>query len=166
MVFEHFLEGKLLCLQLEKCCLMIHPVTATSSTDKDSGTSNWVIADQTGVIGDSGISANTQSFLVVRIDFAPGNENVWLWVDPLLSSTPQTSDADASSTTMNFVADFLRVQLEVYGPAGFDEIRLGTTFSEAMPYSPVIPEPGSRVLLGMGLFGLTVASRRTTLRRE
>ncbi len=128
---------------------------------KDSGTTTWGLADQTGLIADTSIAADARAFLVVRIDFTAGDENVWLWVDPLLSSAPLTSAAHASGTVNSFEADFLRAQLETFGAAGFDEIRLGLSFVDATPYTPpAIPQPGTGVLLGLGLIGLTVAPGR------
>ena len=45
---------------------------------KDTGSTNWGLHDVDGLIGDTGISAANSAFLVVRIDFSAGDENVWM----------------------------------------------------------------------------------------
>ena len=121
---------------------------------KDSGTTTWGLADQNGLIADTGIAADAAAFLLVRVDFtAAGDETVWLWVDPNLNLEPLLIDADASGAAASFEADFLRAQLETFGGAGFDELRLGTTFAEAAP----LPEPHTSALIGLGLIASSIA---------
>lgn len=69
---------------------------------KDTGGSNLWLSDQDGLIDDSGISAAAQSFVVARVDFKPGDEDVWLWVDPLLDAEPDTANADANGVAKKF----------------------------------------------------------------
>ncbi len=128
---------------------------------KNSGSTTWVLSDQDGLIQDTGQSSDGRAFLVVRIDFTSGDEDVWLWIDPDLDSTPATSAADASGVAKSFEADFVRAQLENFGNAGFDEVRLGDTFADVAPYTPApIPEPGTLSLVGAGLVVLAASGRR------
>ena len=125
---------------------------------KDTGSTNWRLHDSDGEIDDTGISAANSAFLLVRVDFTSGDENVWLWVDPDLDSEPATSSADASGTAKSFETDFVRVQLTTAGTASFDELRIGNFFVDVTPYSNV-PEPSTGLLLGFGLVGLAAARR-------
>ncbi|MBW2422487.1 MAG: hypothetical protein JRH19_28445 [Deltaproteobacteria bacterium] len=125
---------------------------------KDQGATTWMLGDQDGLIQDTGLSSNARAFLVVRIDFTGGDEDVWLWVDPLLDSAPSTASADASGVAKSFEADKIFAHLESYGDAGFDEVRLGTSFVDVVPIGSV-PDPDTLTLLGAGLVLLAAVSR-------
>ena len=129
--------------------------------DKDMGTTNWVLSDPDGVIGDTGISAAGQALLVLRVDFsAAGAEEAWLWVDPDLNIVPGIGSADATGSVKEFEADFIQLQLELNGTAGLDEIRVGDTFADVTPFTIPAPEPGTAAMLAAGLLGLGISGRR------
>ena len=120
---------------------------------ENTGDNNWGLHDTDGEIGDSGISAMNDAFLLVRIDFASGDENVWLWVNPDLDAEPITASADVAGTAKAFEADFVRIQLETAATATFDEIRIGDLYVDVTPHV-ANPEPSTVLLLGSGLIGL------------
>ena len=129
--------------------------------DKDTGSTNWLLSDPDGVIGDTGISAVGQAFLVVRVDFSAGGaEEAWLWVDPDLNIVPGIGSADATGSVKEFTADFIQLQLELTGTAGIDEIRVGDAFADVAPFTAPAPEPATAALLTAGLVGLGIAGRR------
>ena len=129
---------------------------------KDTGSTTWRLSDQDGLVSDTGVSADGQSFFVVRVDFTDDDEQAWMWLDPELGLTPDIADADASGTIKSFEADFIQIQLEISGSAGVDEIRVGETFADIAPHTQPtpVPEPGTAQLVGLGLLGLTLYTRR------
>jgi hypothetical protein len=120
---------------------------------KDSGGSNLWLSDQDGLISDTGVSAASRSFLVARVDFQSGNENVWLWIDPVLNAEPDTLFADANGSAKDFSTDFVRAQLSDT-TAGMDELRIGYFWFDIFE----TPEPSTALLLGLG--GLSLHARR------
>ncbi|MBW2270704.1 MAG: PEP-CTERM sorting domain-containing protein [Deltaproteobacteria bacterium] len=123
---------------------------------KDSGSTNILLSDQDGLVADTGVSAATQLFLVVRIDFQAGDEDVWLWTDPDLDAEPDTGTAIASGTLKDFETDFVRAQLSNTAGA-IDELRFGFGWFDVLQESP---EPVTALLVGLGLIGLSAHSRR------
>ncbi len=124
---------------------------------KDTGSTTWGLHDINGLIDDSGISAANSAFLLLRIDFTGGDEDVWLWVDPDLDAEPSISSADASGSATSFESDFIRVQLEAPNLASLDEIRIGDFYADVTPKKT--PEPSTSLLLGFGLVALAAARR-------
>jgi hypothetical protein len=126
------------------------------------GTTTWQLSDRDDNYYDTGVSADSQAFIVVRVDFADGDEQAWMWLNPELSTTPDIANADASGMIRSFEADFLQIQLENSGSAGVDEIRTGETFADIAPYMPPtpVPEPGTVELVSLGLLGLSICVRR------
>jgi len=95
---------------------------------KDSGGTNLWLSDQDGLISDTGVSAASQSYLVARVDFQSGNEDVWLWIDPDLNAEPDTLFADANGSAKDFSTDFVRAQLSDTA-AGMDDCASATSGS-------------------------------------
>jgi hypothetical protein len=91
--------------------------------------------------------------LVARVDFQSGNENVWLWIDPVLNAEPDTLFADANGSAKDFSTDFVRAQLSDT-TAGMDELRIGYFWFDIFK----TPEPSTALLLGLG--GLSLHARR------
>lgn len=100
----------------------------------------WRIEGTDGITLDDVVTTdNIPTFFVVRIDFQSGNDDVNVWVNPLLADTPP-SDTEAyvySSIDIQFDGIFLAA-----GNATFscDEFRLGESWDAVTPTTP-IPEP-------------------------
>jgi hypothetical protein len=122
----------------------------------------WTISPQ----GASSQRKNTtnyvgdQAFLVVRIDHTNDvvngftNDNVYIWINPVLSSEPllasATTNVIATDTTFDY--SFNRIRLfarALNGSAApaewlLDEIRIGTTYADVAPYAPSLPMSHAR----------------------
>ena len=103
---------------------------------KDSGTDRLGLSDADGLLDESGTTPDDPHFLVVRVDFSGGDEDAWLWIDPSLASEPSVGDADAESNSVKeFSFDYVQIQMQRSSGTGIDEIRLGSTFSDVLPYT-------------------------------
>jgi len=112
---------------------------------------------------DTTVPIDTQSFLLLRIDFVGANtDKAYLWVNPDLSLGEPSIGTQAASITDELT--FNRIRLTVGGSTTsgarlaasglFDEIRIADTFAEA------IPEPASAALALLSLAGLVANPRR------
>lgn len=108
---------------------------------KPYGQSSWGIENAPGPILTTGISTSSTAFLVLRIDFHPGLDDVRLWVNPSLASTPSPGSANIIAPNFgNF--ENIRILLLHAGASGggsiimdADEIRLGYSFPDVAPYA-------------------------------
>jgi hypothetical protein len=74
---------------------------------------------------------NTTVFLVVRVTFKDGADQVDLWVDPTPGQPlPPTPDATKTDLDLGSVSE---IGLDSFLGAQFDELRIGTTYSVAAP---------------------------------
>jgi hypothetical protein len=113
------------------------------------------------VSGQSSTPVTDLSLLVYEINFSGTGETVSLFVDPTLGVQPATADATGTSGTA-FTFDTIRIQsggLTADGPAGISELRIGDTFSDVTPFSPV-PEPTTMALSILGGLGAVHVIRR------
>lgn len=80
------------------------------------------------------IETNTTYFMVVRIDFAEGNETVHYWVNPSIKSEPVVENA-ATITAGNFMLSSLKMRGRGVPDHSviYDEIRVGNTWKEVAP---------------------------------
>ena len=116
-----------------------------------SGTTNW--GGQTygtgGVITNSASPVSTLVFFVARVDFnrTTSNDDVRVWLNPSIGG--ETPPDDASATLALIGTDFSgsanaanasRIRLQ-QGSSGnnaiFDEVRVGTTWLDVTPSSPI-----------------------------
>jgi hypothetical protein len=106
--------------------------------------STFRIGQDGGNWGDTGIPmlVNHTYFLVGRLDFKSGSEDVYMWVDPDLSSEPDVSTAHASTTVSDFTCSQIRIRFEGYGDndVDFDELRIGSTWDSVTGIAPPEPE--------------------------
>ncbi len=119
----------------------------------------------------SGNPYSELSFVLVRIDHlgdATVNDNAYMWIDPNLNVEPDIGTADAFSGGFDYVINRVRPFAGGYdtGNGGrpnavldIDELRLGETFADVTPFTPV-PEPGSLSLIGLGAAALLLKKRR------
>ncbi|REJ69814.1 MAG: PEP-CTERM sorting domain-containing protein [Planctomycetota bacterium] len=96
-------------------------------------------------------------FLVLRADFAAGNDTYSLFIDPV-PGQPEPAVADAVMTTFD-AGIITQVGLTGPGVFGFDELRIGETFADVTPV-PVVPEPSTHAMAVLGLFGMGVVGWR------
>ncbi len=105
------------------------------------GSAVWGLERSGGSNAVSSASSGTASFLVVKAVLKAGSDDVFLWVNPSLASTP----ADGSAVQMLGTADFTfnRIRIaHVLGSGQFleiDEIRIGNSFSDVAPITPPVP---------------------------
>ncbi|NRA01615.1 MAG: hypothetical protein HRU00_03335, partial [Myxococcales bacterium] len=106
---------------------------------KDSNSNRLGLADADGntSLAPVSFSPNDLHFLVVRVDFSGGNEEAWLWIDPVLDSEPGTGTANANlASVKEFEFSFVRLQTtRNSNQAGLDEVRLGSTFEQVTPHT-------------------------------
>jgi hypothetical protein len=102
---------------------------------------------------------NQQSLLVLRVDYAAGNDNAYLFVNPTLGVEPLISGASATLLGVTDLSFFrLRpftgandaANSRPYAEFAMDEIRIGDTYADVTPFT-VVPEPSVVALLVVGL---------------
>lgn len=121
--------------------------------------------NRNGVVWSSDLQAGETYFLVgsfVESSSAASS----LWIDPALglSSPPATSLVSDSGENGGFgdnsVSTFVLTSNPGLPNSGLDvdEVRVGTSWQDVTP--AVVPEPSTLALLGIGLIGMVVGSRR------
>ena len=101
---------------------------------------------------DSGVTANTTpAFVVWKVVFKSGNDDVWVWVNPDTGREPRTINATASwsgSEGTNVVVNQLMLQ-GGYNAGGtamtMDEFRAGSTYWDVVDRPP--PPTGTMVMV-------------------
>jgi hypothetical protein len=121
---------------------------------ENNGGTSQVASSRPEVLG-------TTALLVVRFDFAAGNDTFRLYVNPAPGGT-EPAVADATKSNLD-LGSFVGVSMST-GAANtwsIDEIRIGSTFADVVV---PVPEPGSIVLTLGG--GLALLWRRRRSRRR
>jgi len=117
---------------------------------------------QQGTVSISG-SFNFPQVVIGKISFASGNESLNLWYENSLSGDNTEADLDTPVFTDLAIDDIatvdgIRLQIGNSATGQFDEIRLGTEFSDVIT---AIPEPSSFVLfLGSLILGILTLRRK------
>jgi len=94
-----------------------------------SGSLNWGIDNGTTPATNS--TAN-QAFIVVKVVLnSVGTDSAFLWVNPALNATPLEVNAASSRSGSEMSFDRIRIQGSI--PVDFDEIRMGTSYSQVAP---------------------------------
>lgn len=145
--------------------------TATESLFIGQGTgfSQWRVSSPVvpGTNSTVAIVQDISALLVVRIDFnASGtNERVRLFVNPTLGvAEPGTSDINVLSTS-SFTVNSLRLWagytngVPTTATGWIDEVRIGTTWNDVVPATPV-PEPSAASILIIGALFIGLFTRR------
>jgi MYXO-CTERM domain-containing protein len=123
------------------------------------------------------VSQAITSLIVVRIDHIGDttvSDDAYMWVNPALGSEPaigtanafrlgsDPTNADIFDYTIDavrpFAGNFSAAQPRPFAVADYDEFRLGESFADVTPFTP-IPEP-TAALLAAGVLAATVLRRR------
>ncbi len=96
-------------------------------------TGNWGVADPVSAATEVGtIPSDDPVFFVAKVDFAAGDEQAAVWLNPPLASEP--SSPQVTLTVGDFT--FTYVTVEGRYSSDFDEIRLGTSYQAVAPVAP------------------------------
>lgn len=116
-----------------------------NSSGVASNTWSLIPAGATANLRASASSFSNLSLVVVRIDHKPGNDDAYLFINPVLDSEPQPAQAAAQSLGA-FDFSFNRIRPFVgandaangrpYAELLTDEIRIGNTFASVTPFQP------------------------------
>lgn len=84
-------------------------------------------------------SVNNKSFVVARIDFRTGPDDVRVWVNPPLSGTPANNSASVTALNVGNFEGITKAILEVGSTSGvtagnIDELRIGRTYADVAPW--------------------------------
>lgn len=100
------------------------------------GQNNWGI-ERSGSGNGVNTSTNTGTvtYLVAKIVLQAGNDTVYLWTNPSLSSTPVDGNATQFTNINDFTFDRIRLQqgLGTGQTMEIDEVRLGNSYAEVAP---------------------------------
>ncbi len=107
------------------------------------GTGNYGLFPRGGPRIDSGVSSKEQAFIVARIDYQNGLDDITLWVDPVLAETP--TNATAALTHSAELNTFDSVVVAGRYSSDIDEIRLGTDYASVAPFRTAPPRPELKV---------------------
>jgi hypothetical protein len=115
------------------------------------------VATATWSVYHSGAGANSvfstnaldvSSFVLVRVDHLPGNDNAYMWINPLLNSEPSLASASVTYTNyadygFNGIRGFAGNPNNggAYAEFEMDEIRVGETYADVTPHTPGTPAP-------------------------
>ncbi len=101
----------------------------------------------------AGTPADSEAYILVKMEFGAANNNdtFSMWSNPDLS-TGESGLGTANATSSVFDVKFDEIRLGTASTLLVDELRLGTTFADA------VPEPSSLSLVALG--GLALLRRR------
>ncbi len=109
----------------------------------------------------SQIASGTTALIVARIvmNGTTAPDPASLWVNPRLDTPLGSPDASLSTINLNASSvGFLRVELGSRTASMIDEIRVGSSAAEVLP---VVPLPGSAVVLAAACSAITIPRRRS-----
>jgi hypothetical protein len=133
-------------------------------TNRAEDTWSLVPAGGAGNTRASAVPFEQQSLIVLRIDHLAGNDNAYLFVNPILGVEPNIATADTNSLgafsfSFNRVRPFAGNMQTGHLPAivAFDEVRIGDTYGDVTPF---IPEPSTWALVVLAAAGGLIWKRR------
>ena len=112
------------------------------TTASDNTLTNWGLFFS-GQAANANYSTNPAaqvSFLVIRVDHQPGNDNAYLFINPLLTNEPAIGQASAAQIgSTNFDFNGVRLFVGASGAGSYaeftaDEIRIGDTYADVTPF--------------------------------
>jgi hypothetical protein len=127
-----------------------------------NGGSTWGIRVNNENVASSGVAAtaNETVLFVMKFTLSAANlsDSITLWVNPSDLASEAASGPGTTVSGVNFLAD--RVTFANFGNTGgkFDELRIGTTFTDAT--TAAVPEPGTVALLTAGAGTMLLRARR------
>lgn len=92
------------------------------------GVTSDVLDFDTTTPGVQSAPLSQQALFVGRIDFEDATDVLTLWIDPLLSQEPQDGNANYVGSSLDLSFDVLTLQALNQMTAGYDEIRVATSF--------------------------------------
>lgn len=132
-----------------------------------AGATNRYVVENRGGAGQvaSGVTpvVGQEAFLVLRADFAAGNDKFTLYVNPTPGGPEPASGAVKTDLDLGTVPG-----LTIYSTGAFslDEIRVGTTFADVAPSAVPLPSAaGGGLVLLVGCGGAKLARWRIAPRR-
>jgi hypothetical protein len=149
---------------------LIQDTTQVAFFGKNSAQPNWRVSSGPFSTIDSGIAITTSpTLLVLKIEFNQSgiNERLSLFVNPTPGAPEPTPAGQVTSTSTFF---FNRIEIgsaanngsQATTRAYFDEIRVSTTWAEAVP----VPEPATFAMLVTAVMALTMAPVRAQKSRR
>jgi len=147
-------------------------VFMTQSQDPGNGGGYGFSISSAGVFVQSGVTTSQvgaatgstgSTFLIVaKLTFNsnPALDTVTGWLNPNLDTTP-TSGGTTITGAINTSTTYLAVRGGTQMVGTVDELRLGNTFADVVPFTgAAVPEPSTYAMISLGLFGLVLLQRR------
>jgi len=100
-----------------------------------SSATNWGVERSGGAGATTAVGTGTVSFIVAKIVLKAGTDDVYLWANPSLASTPSDGTATQLLGLATFTFDRIRIQhgLGTGQTLEVDEVRIGQSYADVAP---------------------------------